>query len=447
MENNTFLEGKIFSPLINFAIPLMLSLILQALYGAVDLMVVGHFGNTASVSAVATGSQVMQSITGIIIGLTTGVTVLIGQAIGACDNNRASEIVAGMTKLLLCVSLIISVGMIVFAEQAAHIMNVPAKAFAQTVVYIRICAAGTIFISSYNAISGIFRGIGNSKLPLLFIFIACIANIIGDIFLVGILKLDAAGAAIATVLAQAISVAFSVWYIQKNGLPFKITRDNFKSSEPVIAILKVGTPIALQDFLTSISFLIITSIINSLGLIASASIGISEKMFIFFAIVPMSFMSALSAFVAQNIGARQEKRATKSLFIAMSISFVFGTAMFLLTFFAGDMMAMIFEKDTLVIASTAEYLRGCSFEHLIISISFCFLGYFNGLGKTTFVMSQGLISSFLIRIPLSYYLSRLPNTGMFTIGLAVPASAFVSLALNLIYFVFIIKRKHMISKN
>ncbi len=264
MDNKSFLEGKIFPPLIKFAVPLMLSLILQALYGAVDLMVVGQFGNTASVSAVATGSQIMQSVTGIIAGLASGVTVLIGQSVGANDNERASSIIAGMIRIFLFLSLAITVALIIFAEHAAHLMNVPDEAFEQTVLYIRICAAGTVFISSYNAISAVFRGTGNSKLPLLFIFI----NIICDLFFVGVMKLDAQGAAIATVLAQSVSVVFSIWYIKKGSLQFKIARENCKNSDSVLSILKIGTPIALQDFLTSISFLIITSIINTLGLTA-----------------------------------------------------------------------------------------------------------------------------------------------------------------------------------
>lgn len=435
MKQNTFIEGKILPSLLKFSFPLMLSLILQALYGAVDLMVVGQFGSTESVSAVATGSQAMLTISAIIIGLTTGVTVLIGQAIGAKDYDRASRTVGAMIKLLIIISLVITFGCLLFSESLAKLMNVPEEAFTRTVQYIRICAAGTLFISAYNAISGIFRGVGNSKSPLLFIFIACIVNIVGDLLLVGVFHMDVAGAAIATVIAQAVSVVFSTIYIRKGGLPFKITKESLKAKAEVFAILKIGAPIAMQDFLTSFSFLMITSIVNSLGVIASASLGISEKLFIFLAIVPLSFMSTLSAFVAQNIGAGKPKRATKSLYLLTIISSCFGTAMFLLTFFAGGMLARIFEKDLSVIAATADYLRGCSFEYLIIAVSFCMLGYFNGLGKTTFVMFQGLITAFLVRVPLSYFLSRIPGASMFTIGLAVPISALVSLMLCIIYFI------------
>ncbi|MGN0452145.1 MAG: MATE family efflux transporter [Acutalibacteraceae bacterium] len=441
MQENTFLKGKILPPLIKFALPLMLSQLLQALYGAVDLIVVGHYGTTADFSAVATASQLMQGITGIIIGLTTGVTVLIGQAIGSGNNKRAGDISAGMTKLLIVISLIFFAVLTLFAPEALDLLKIPSAAKVAGTVYIRICAAGVIFISAYNAISGLFRGVGNSKMPLIFILVACIVNIIGDILLVGVFKMGAAGAALATVLAQTVSVIFSVIYILKGGLPFKITKESFKARGAVGRILKTGVPIALQDFLTRVSFLILTAILNSLGLVASASIGISEKLFLFLSIIPISFMSALSAFVAQNIGAGNRERAYKSLKISVGISFVFGILTFIATFFFPEILAAAFEKNPEVIAAAARYQRGCAAEHLFISVFFCMLGYFNGLGKTDFVMFQGIFTAFAVRIPLSYLLSRGASPDLFKIGLAVPASALVSFLLCLIYLIYLNKKE------
>lgn len=441
MQENTFLKGRILPPLIKFALPLMLSQLLQALYGAVDLIVVGHYGTTADFSAVATASQLMQGITGIIIGLTTGVTVLIGQAIGSGNGKRAGEISAGMTKLLIVISLVFFAVLTLFAQQALDLLKIPLSAKAAGTVYIRICAAGVIFISAYNAISGLFRGVGNSKMPLIFILIACVVNIIGDIILVGVFKMGAAGAALATVLAQTVSVIFSVIYILRGGLPFKITKESFKARGAVGRILKTGVPIALQDFLTRVSFLILTAILNSLGLVASASIGISEKLFLFLSIIPISFMSALSAFVAQNVGAGNRERAYKSLKISVGISFIFGILTFVATFFFPEILAAAFEKNPEVIAAAARYQRGCAAEHLFISVFFCMLGYFNGLGKTDFVMFQGIFTAFAVRIPLSYLLSRGASPDLFKIGLAVPASALVSFLLCLIYLIYLNKKE------
>lgn len=439
---NTILKGNIFSALIKFAVPLMLAILLQALYGAVDLIVVGKFGDTSSVSAVANGSQIMQTMTGIITGLTMGVTVLVGRYVGARDDERAAKTVGGMVKLFAVVAVILTIAMTLLARQIATIMSVPAEAMDKTVTYLRICGGGTVFIVAFNVISGLFRGLGNSKSPLLFIFIACCVNVVLDLLLVGVFKMDAAGAAMATVLAQAVSVAFSLWKIRKNGLPFEVKKRHFKDTGFAQKnILKTGLPISIQESLVSTSFLIIMSIINGISLVASASIGIAEKLFLFLAIVPMSFMSALSAFVAQNVGAGQEARAIKSVRIAMLMSFCFGVGMFLLTYFKGDLLASIFENNPLVIASTKDYLRGVSSEYLIISLIFCFLGYFNGIGKTGIVLFEGVVSSFVFRIPLSYYFSHLPETDLFTIGLAVPLSAAASLILCAVYFIYIRKKR------
>lgn len=440
--DNRFLQGKILAPLIRFAFPLMLSLLLQSLYGAVDLIVVGQFGSTASISAVATGSQLMIAVTAIVTGLTMGVTVLVGQAMGSGNQEKAGYVVCGMIKLFSVVALVITTVLVIIPRYIAIALNAPDEALDQTTLYIRICGGGMIFITAYNAVSGIFRGTGNSKTPFLFVAIACVINIALDLIFVAVLHMDAAGAALATVIAQAFSVVFSLLYLKKHRFPFPVTAQGFKVKGTIKEILGVGAPVALQDFLVSISFLIITSIVNNLGLVESASIGIAEKLFAFLSIVPMSFLSALSAFVAQNAGNGNYTRATKAMFLAGGVSLLFGLAMFFLTFFGGHLLAGIFAKkeETDVIATTALYFKSCSFEYIIISVTFCMLGYFNGLKKTRFVMLQGLISAFAVRIPLSYLFSSLPDTNMLLIGIAVPVSAAVSLIMCIVYFLYVYKK-------
>lgn len=438
---NDFLHGKIMPALVRFAIPLMLSLFLQALYGAVDLIVVGQFGSTSSISAVATGSQLMVAVTAIVTGLTMGVTVLIGQAMGSENPEKAGNTVCGMIRLFSAVALVLTAVLLIFAKPLAVALSAPDEALSQTAAYIRICGSGMLFITAYNAISGIFRGLGNSKTPFLFVAIACVINIGLDLLFVAVFDMDAAGAALATVIAQASSVLFSVLYIKKKKLPFSVRKEGFRQKGTVRAIVMVGGPIALQDFLVSLSFLIITAIVNGLGLEQSASIGIAEKLFVFLSIIPMSFLSALSAFVAQNVGAGTPERGERALVQASMLSFAFGAAVFFLTFFGGHLLARIFTRDETVIAMTALYFKSCSFEYLIIAISFCMLGYFNGMKKTGFVMIQGLVTAFGIRIPLSYLFRMLPDTNMFLIGIAVPVSAAVSLLLCCIYF-FVLKKRN-----
>ncbi|MBP8640100.1 MAG: MATE family efflux transporter [Oscillospiraceae bacterium] len=435
---DTILQGRVFAPLLKFAIPLMLTILLQALYGAVDMIVVGKFGDTSSVAAVSNGGQIMLTITEIVVGLTMGVTVLIGRYIGAKDDEAAASTVGGMIKLFTLVGLVISVLMAIFANEIVVLMKVPTEAIDKTIAYVRICGSGMIFITAFNVISGLCRGLGNSKSPLLFISIACTVNIIGDVLLCGVLKMDTTGAALSTVFAQAVSVCFSIYKIRKDGLPFKFEKRHLrKTAKAQKDIVTVGAPVALQDFLTGVSFLVIMVIINKIGLVASASVGISERLFVFLALVPISFMYALSAFVAQNVGAKQEDRAIKGMRAGMITSFSFGVVMAAITFFAGDYLARIFEDDPVVVASAWSYMRGTSLEYAVVPFVFCFLGYFNGIGKTNFVLIEGLIASFVVRIPLCYFLSKLPDTNLFVIGLAVPISTTACILMCVGYYMFI----------
>ncbi|MGB4985468.1 MAG: MATE family efflux transporter [Erysipelotrichaceae bacterium] len=434
MKDN-FTQGMITNSLFKFAGLLMLSLLLQALYGAIDLAVIGQFCDSASISAVATGSQVMHALTIIISGLTMGATIIIAKSVGRKDHKTINDVVNSQIKLYFIVTAIIVLLVLIFSKQIVNIMQVPTEAIEQTIVYITICTSGMIFISAYNGISGIFRGMGNSKLPLIFVGVASVCNIILDYLFVAYFNMGVAGVAFATIISQAVSVLFSVYYIKKSDYNFEISWKKIISGVQVKKIWNLGFPIALQDFLICISFLIITAIVNSLGVIASASVGISEKLFIFLSLVATAFMSTLSTYVAQNMGANQHDRAMKGVKIATTISFSFGMIIFLLTFFKGDFLASIFVSDPDVIASAQMYLKSCSFEYLFLSITFCLLGYFNGMGKTKFVMIQGLFTSFIVRIPLSLYFAKLPNTNMFIIGMAVSISAFIALVIVGCYFI------------
>lgn len=432
-SHNAFLEGPILPPLIHFALPLVLSLLLQGLYGAVDLAVVGRFAATASTAAVAVGSQMMMTITAVVTGLTMGVTVLVGKAVGAGAPRQAGRVVAAQIRLFVLVTAVLTAAIWLLSPYTMDWMHVPAEARAETLSYLRICGSGMVFVAAYNGISGIFRGLGNSRIPLLFVFLACCINVVLDLVLVAGLHMGAAGAAVATVLAQAGSVAFSLVYLRRKPLPFAIRREDFRCPGVQRQILSVGAPIALQDTLVNTSFLIITSIVNRLGLVEAAGIGITEKLFVFLSMVPMAFMSALSTFVAQNMGAGQPLRARQAVSVARRISTAVGVGIFLLTFFGGSLLASLFEDDAAVVAAAAAYFRGSSFEYLLTPTIFCFLGYFNGSERTKFVMFQGLGAAFLVRVPLSYALSLLPETGMFTIALAVPAAAVVSVIACVLY--------------
>ena len=441
-QTQNFTEGKIFAPLIRFALPVLLALLLQTMYGAVDLLVVGQFGTSADVSAVSTGSMVMHTVTVVITGLAMGLTVLVGHKIGEGLREEAGSIIGSGIWLFGVLAVAVSVVMVFAAPAMAELMQAPAEALEKTVTYLIICSAGAVFIVAYNLVGSIFRGIGDSVMPLVTVAIACVLNIVGDLVLVALFHMGTAGAAIATVFAQAVSVALSLILIRRRELPFamnaKCLRPNGKQ---IRQILLLGIPIALQDLLVSISFLAITAIVNGLGLTASAGVGVAEKLCGFVMLVPSAFMQAMSAFVAQNMGAGKPQRAQKALLWGVVSSLAVGAVMWYLTFFHGNLLAGLFARDAAVIAAAAAYLKAYAIDCLLTSFLFCFIGYFNGTGNTVFVMLQGIIGAFGVRLPVSWFVSRQAWASLFHIGLATPASSLVQILLCGIYFFYVRKRQ------
>ncbi|MDO4925258.1 MAG: MATE family efflux transporter [Turicibacter sp.] len=438
---SNFTAGKIFSPLLKFAIPILAALFLQTMYGAVDLLIVGQFGHAADVSAVSTGSQVMMTITMMITGLSMGITILIGQKLGEGKSKEAGDVVGSGISIFAVLAIIITILVVAFASPISTFMHAPKEAFDSTVMYIKVCASGTIFIVAYNIIGGVFRGLGDSKTPLITVGIACVANIIGDLIFVGLFKMAVTGAALATVMAQTISVILSLVIIKKRGTPFEFSRESIKFHKNLTSkIIKYGAPIALQDGLVHLSFLVIMIIGNSLGVIPSAGIGVAEKLVGFIMLIPSSFSQAVSAFVAQNYGAKKYDRARKVLLYSISASLCCGVVMFYFIFFHGDLLAGMFSKDREVVLAAWEYMKAYGIDCLLTAIMFSMVGYFNGCGKTTFVMIQGIVGAFVVRIPVSFIMSKILPVSLFKVGLATPMSTFVQIILCVTYFVFLSKK-------
>jgi len=440
-KEQNFTQGPIMSALLRFALPVLLALLLQAMYGAVDLQVVGKFGTAADISAVATGSQILHTITIVVTGLAMGLTVLLGQKIGEGNPEEAGKAVGSGICLFAVVTVLITVIMLIAAPQAAALLKAPEDAFVGTVTYVRICCGGAVFIVAYNLLGSVFRGIGDSQMPLITVFIACVLNIAGDLLLVAGFGMGVAGAAIATVFAQAVSVLLSLIIIRRRELPFRMTRQDIRFDRPIIRkILQLGFPVALQDFLVSISFLVLTTIANSMGTIASAGVGVAEKLCAFVMLVPSAYMQSMSAFVAQNIGAGKAERARRALLCGISSSLAVGVVMAWAGLFHGDVLAGIFADDVLVIAAAWEYLKAYAIDCLLTSFLFCFIGYFNGCGQTLFVMVQGFIGAFCVRLPVALLVSHLVPESLFALGLATPASTAIQIILCMGYFLWQRKR-------
>lgn len=442
MEKNTsFTEGKILQPLILFAFPVLLALFLQAMYGAVDLLIVGKFATSADVSAVSTGSQIMTTLTNLISSFAMGTTILLGQQIGSGRKEEGGKTVGTAVLMFAGIAILMSIIMVIFAPQISSIMNAPEEAFQKTVNYIRICGSGMLVIVAYNLIGCIFRGLGDSKTPLITVAIACVCNIAGDLLLCAVFHMGTEGAAIATVFAQIISVVASFLFIRKKELPFIIRRTDIRIHREYLGkMVGFGAPIALQDLLVSISFLIILAIVNSMGVIASAGVGVAEKVCAFIMLISSAFMQSMSAFVAQNYGAGLMRRARKALHYGIAVSFSIGVVMFLITFFHGNLLAGIFSSDTEVVLAAADYLKAYAIDCLFTAIFFCYTGFYNGIGKTRFVMIQGILGAFFVRVPVSYIICIQPDASLFHIGLATPMSSILQLVLC-VGFMLILQRR------
>ena len=418
-------------------LPVLGALILQAAYGAVDLLVVGRFGSTEGLSAVSTGSQVLNLVTFVVTQLAMGVTVLIARYLGEKREEVIGSVLGGALAVFAVLSVVLFVLLVVFANPISVLMQAPQEATS----YVRICGCGIFFIVAYNLLAAIFRGLGDSKSPLLFVLVACIVNIIGDLVFVAGLHMDAAGAALATVMAQAVSVVCAILLLLKKKLPFTIKRSDFGFNRQCRKFLSIGLPLALQEFLTQLSFLALCAFVNRLGLEASSGYGVACKIVNFAMLIPSSLMQSMASFVSQNVGAGNQKRAKKAMFTGIGIGLSFGCVVFLLVMLKGDLLAGIFTTDPAVIANGFAYLKGFAPETIVTAVLFSMIGYFNGNNQTLWVMVQGLVQTLLVRLPFAYIMSIQPNASLTKIGLAAPVSTTVGIILNVLFYLHLNRKK------
>ena len=436
-DKTDFTQGRILPKLAFFMLPILGALVLQAAYGAVDLLVVGRFGSTSGLSAVSTGSQVLNLVTFVVTQLAMGITVLIARYLGEKRPQYIGQVIGGAAIVFTLLAAALFVVLVFFARLISSLMQAPAEALDLTVSYVRICGSGIFFIVAYNMLSALFRGLGDSRSPLIFVLVACIVNVIGDLVLVAGFHLDAAGAAIATVAAQAVSVICAIAMLLKKELPFKIHRSDFKLNPQCKKFLGIGLPLALQEFLTQLSFLALCAFVNRLGLEASSGYGVACKIVNFAMLIPSSLMQSMASFVSQNVGAGNKKRAEQSMFTGISIGLVFGCVVFALVWCKGDVLSSLFTADASVIANGYSYLKGFAPETIATAILFSMVGYFNGNDKTLWVMVQGLVQTLLVRLPMAYIMSIQPNASLTMIGLSAPTSTAVGILLNISFFLWL----------
>lgn len=434
MEKN-YTEGSLAKGMLTFSIPYLISCFLQTFYGLADLYVTGQFNGSDSISAVSIGSQVMHMVTVILVGFAVGSTVTIGQHIGSKDLKKAGQYVGNTVVLFLGISILMTVGMLLCRDGLITLLDTPPEAVVQTRSYLAICFAGIPLITAYNIISCIYRGIGDSRTPLVFIFVACILNVGLDYLFIGFFGLGASGAALGTVLAQASSVLFALVFLRVKGFPLPVSRKDFRPDITAIRqILRIGIPIACQDGFIQVAFLFITMIANGRGLAVSASVGIVEKIISFLFLVPSAMMSSVSAIASQNVGAGRHDRAKTTLYYGLIVVVTFGAVVTIITQFTSQSILALFTTDPEVITLGAQYLRGYISDCIVAGIHFCFSGFFCAYGKTTFSFIANLAAIVLVRVPGVWLMSKLFPATLFPMGLVVPlGSALTALIFFLIY--------------
>ena len=446
MEKN-LTTGSVFKNILFFSLPYLLSYFLQTLYGMADLFIIGQFEGVASTTAVSIGSQVMHMLTVMIVGLAMGSTVSIGQAVGGKDKKGAASSIGNTVTLFMCLSVVLTIVLLIFVRPIVNIMSTPEAAVSGTVDYLTICFIGIPFITAYNIISSIFRGMGDSKSPMYFVAAACAANIALDYLFMGALHMGPSGAALGTSLSQAVSVVIALLVIRRHSGSLAVKKKDFRPVRPVMSkILKIGIPIATQDGLIQVAFIIITIIANRRGLTDAAAVGIVEKIISFLFLVPSSMLSTVSALGAQNIGAGKPERARLTLRYAAFMAICFGAVVVFLMQFAAEPVVSLFTDSTRadgaeVVRLGGQYMRGYVWDCIFAGIHFSFSGYFCACGKSGLSFLHNITAILLVRVPGVYFTSVwFPDT-LFPMGLATSMGSLLSVIICIIAFTVITRRE------
>lgn len=440
MEKN-LTTGSVLKTIIYFALPYLLSYFLQTLYGMADLYITGQFNGVDSITAVSNGSQVMYMLTVIIVGLAMGTTVIIGKAIGGNKLDNAGRAIGNTITLFMGIAIVMTIVFLIAAKPIVLLIGVPQEAVAGTVRYLIICFIGIPFITAYNIISSIFRGLGDSKSPMYFIGISCVTNITLDYVFIGLCDLGPSGAALGTVLSQTFSVIVAFISIRKRKTGIKLVKEDFIPDRKVLGeILKVGIPVAVQDGCIQVAFIIITVIANHRGLDDAAAVGIVEKMISAIFIIPSSMLATVSALSAQNIGAGKHDRAALTLKYATFITCTYGIVVaIVMQFIAGGLIGL-FTSDSNVVLLGTQYMRSYIIDTIFAGVHFCFSGYFAAYGKSYIGFLHNIISITFVRVPGSYLASKLFPATLFPMGLAAPAGSVLSVMICVAAFVYLKRR-------
>ncbi len=437
MKEKNLTEGSIWKTLVIFAVPFLVANILQSLYGAVDLFVVGRYCGAESVAAVSTGTQVTQIVTSLITGLTLGSTILIDQFMGSRDYALVKQTIGTTLTVFAAVAILLTVGMLAFLQPLLVILQTPAESFELTAQYVTVCSLGNIFICGYNAISAILRGYGDSARPMMFVGIACVMNIILDFVFVKYLGLGVRGTAIATVASQAFSMTVAIVYLKKKDFIFDFRLSSFRPVGNIARRLAaVGIPISFQELMVRISFLYLMTVMNRCGVYAASVVGISSKYDVFAMLSATSMANALAAITAQNMGAGKNERARRSLWYGMGFALAVSFLFWLWAQLSPQSMIRVFTDDANVVAAGIPFFRSCSYDYIMVAMVFCLNGYLNGRQKTVWTMVSCSAGALLLRIPMVYFFGKHFAEDLGMLGKIAPAVSGIMAAYTLVYVIW-----------
>ncbi len=440
---NDLTQGNIVKLMMRFSLPFLFSCFLQTFYGLADLFITGRFNGAEVITAVSVGSQVMHMLTVVIVGLATGSVVLISRCIGAGDMKGAKQAIGNTILVFTVFAAALTLILLILTRQILSALSVPEESLKQAGSYLLICFLGVPFITAYNVISSIFRGLGDTKSPMIFVAAAGLVNILLDYILIGPCGLGAAGAAFATVLSQAASVAFALIFLRHSGTDLRLSKQDLRYESSVTGkLLKVGVPIAIQEGFIQISFLVITVIANRRGVDVAAAVGIVEKIISFLFLVPSAMLSTVSAMAAQNAGAGLHERGKKVLFAGTAICVCIGCIFTVAAQFAAeDMVALFAKNEPEVIRLGGQYFRSYVSDCIFAGIHFCFSGYFSAYQRSWISFLHNAASILLVRIPGAYLASVYYPDNLFPMGLAAPAGSLLSALICVCFFLYIEKRQ------
>ena len=418
-------------------LPFMASNALQVLYSTIDMIIVGQFVGTAGLSAVSQSSLVLNFATMICLGFSNAGQVLVSQALGAGKKKEINEIIGTLFTIILSMGAVFSLVSVVFKDPILQAMKVPEESYDMAGDYLIICGAGLVFTAGYNMVAAVLRGMGDSKRPFLFIGIASVINIVLDVLFTGVMDMKVAGAAWATIIGQAVSFLFSLWYLYKHreefGFDFKIK--SFKPQKKYSKmIFTLGTPMAIQSGFINLSMLFVNTMVNTIGVVASATFGVGVKIDDIINKISQGIQYASMPMISQNIAARENKRSKQIVYYSWIFAGVFTVVCMALYLTVGEQMFMLFSDDTAVHEMSSTFIAAILWMFPALAIMRGTHSFIQGIGNASLGLVLSLLDGVILRIGLSWLFGIVFDLGFYGFVLGYGIATYGCAIPGLIYF-------------